>query len=1196
MLEGGKMKPLEIQKLPLNGTVCIEASAGTGKTFTIGLIVLRLVMERGLDLRRLAVVTFTDSATGELAERISGFLRIARDHAAGGVCTEKDRNIFDLVDSAKKMPGEQVLRRLDDALLNLDLARISTIHGFCSRILNEFAFETKSSFGMEVIKSQQELMGDILADFWRIEIATLDAKILRFLGKTTPGSLRKYLRDLLAFPGLAVDGPKIDLMVLKESSAEFEAEYDRIKTLWKDSRNQILEILTEDPHRFNQQSFHINSIPGYLEEMDQLFCEGKLDERMMVKFSFRNLESKIKKDVKYVVPSISFLTRIEPFVDRFKSLPDLIDASIKTRAHTYLVSQLKARQRSQRLRSYDSMISDLADALRAGGESTSALIRKGFSAVLVDEFQDTDPLQYEIFRRLFYMQDGIFFGIIGDPKQAIYRFRGGDIDTYIRARNGVPERDRHTIDNNYRSEPRLVHALNRIYEINNPAFGGRGPFLVNEIGYIKVNAKQTLLPPEQGGGVVPPITLWNAPDGEKTPEERLVGRRIADTIAGYMDSGRPLTIGPAGNRRPLKLGDIAILVNSHKTARLFKKILAQSGIRSVVGKSGSIFRSEEADDLMLLLEAIHNPSKEETVRALLVSSIHGFDLDALTGWERSDADRIATLDELNDGNRRWTKEGIAVALNHLLTRSLAFSLSNDPDRELFQERRITNFRHLIEILHTEELRVGRNPERLLSLFQRLRAEAEEAGDNEEMEQRLESDYDSVQIITMHKAKGLQWPVVFAPDLWRDGIHSPTPVAPIFSDERGRRADLNPEKFDEIKEKVHEEIRQERMRIAYVTLTRAESLLVAVTVNKVKPQEVKTQTPQKGKKPGPPKAKPVVADLSPSALLLRSPELITMKDEWGPLVRSEELTDIGVPRRFKERTAPTREGRILQWDAGRALSSKWSVGSYSGLTHGIAHGTSKAEPDSTTPEGIFAFPRGADAGTALHSVFERIDFVAAGDMGDPPPEVFTQLIEGILTDAGFPVKREPQWVGYVAGMVKQVMQAPIPIVSPGFRLADLYEKNRLAELEFHLTAAHPDQGKDPVTEKKLEGVLGPDVGRIVSGRQLAGFLNGFIDLVFRHNNKWWILDWKSNHLGNSAGRYDQAALESAMKEHNYHLQYHFYTVALTRYLSVASGGNFDYERDFGGILYLFIRGVDAHGNGIFHARPEREVISCLEEML
>ena len=402
-------------------------------------------------------------------------------------------------------------------------------------------------------------------------------------------------------------------------------------------------------------------------------------------------------------------------------------------------------------------------------------------------------------------------------------------------------------------------------------------------------------------------------------------------------------------------------------------------------------------------------------------------------------------------------------------------------------------------------------------------------------------------------------------------------APILFDipTQHRIADLRPEKSKEMKELENEEIRQERMRLAYVTLTRSESLLVVVTAN----------APERG------------ADIArdPAALLLRSAKLKTMTDDVGPLVQSEALARDETPCKYSPAIQSNEMKGLPQWPPGRAISTRWGVGSYSGLTRGIAQTMVPKEVDPTPAEGIFAFPKGAAAGTALHSVFERLDFLAAGRLGVSVPKEFSERVEGILTDAGFSTKREPQWVGHVVDMVKKVIQSPIPEVAPGFRLGDLSGEDRVTELEFHLTAAHPDLGKKPVTANELEAVVGSVVGRISAGGQLAGFLNGFIDLIFRHNEKWWILDWKSNHLGNSPSLYNREALGHAMEEHNYYLQYHLYTVALTRYLAVASGGVFDYDKNFGGILYVFLRGVDGNGNGIFYARPDREVIQRLEEL-
>jgi exodeoxyribonuclease V beta subunit len=1168
------MKPLDIRTLPLDGTVCIEASAGTGKTYTIALIVLRLVMETALDLRSLVVVTFTESATGELAERVAAFLRLAREYALNGIRTREDENIAALVDAAREGAGDKVLTRLDDALLNLDLARISTIHGFCKRVLDDFAFETKSSFGTGLIANRDDLAEEILADFWRREIVPLDPLLYSLVADVNPGSLRSELGRFLSFPGLQVDGPAVDQKLIDG----FLRDFDSLATLWAGSKQKILEMLNE-PKRFKTKAYEPTdeNLRRIARRLDACFDKSLPDLEAIRSISHSTLDALIyvpAKKAGFALPNIPIFKNADAFLEKYGPLREELPAALKKRAYDYLTTELNIRQKTLHVRSFDNMISDLASALNVGGEATASVIRKQFAAVLVDEFQDTDPLQYDIFRQLFHGQEGIFFAVIGDPKQAIYRFRGGDIDTYVRARKDVHPSRRFTIDNNYRSEARLVAAINKIYEIENPLFDGNGPFLDREIEYITVSAKRDLLPPEQDGEVVPPVILWNVADGERV-DERIVGRRIADAIARFMDPRHPLVLGSAKKRRPLSLGDIAILVGSHRTAALFKSILGQFGIRSVIGKSGSILQSDEADVVTVLLEAILNPSREKVVRALLVSKLYGYDIDGLTAWEASDTDRIATLDALNSSRSRWLKEGVASALNAMLSRSRAYSLADDGDGGLLNERRITNLRHLIELLHTEELRIGRNPERLMSSYLRLRAEAGQ-GSAEEMEQRLESDYDAVQINTMHKAKGLQWPVVFVPELCWDGVFANSAnVAPIFSDGKQRKADLDPAQFDEILQKVRAETRQERMRLAYVTLTRAESLLVAVTADR---------------------SEEGAPDLSPAALLLRSPQLRKMKDRKGPLVLAGDLTPVEKPGKPQVQVLRGQLRSVSKWDTAHRIAPGWSIGSYTSLVREAVQERFETESDPVPAEGIFAFPRGPEAGTALHSIFEKVDFADAGRPGAPRNPDVTRVIEGVLTDTGFHTRRESEWVGPVTEMVRQVLHAPISSVGDGFKLVSLGRDERIAELEFNLAAAHPDLGKPPVTEKSLTGVLGPDIGHVAKGRQLAGFLNGYIDLVFRHKGRWWILDWKSNHLGNSAARYDHAALERAMSDHNYHLQYHLYTVALVRYLRVASGGTFDYEREFGGVLYLFVRGIDGTGNGIYHARPGREIIARLEEML
>jgi exodeoxyribonuclease V beta subunit len=433
--------------------------------------------------------------------------------------------------------------------------------------------------------------------------------------------------------------------------------------------------------------------------------------------------------------------------------------------------------------------------------------------------------------------------------------------------------------------------------------------------------------------------------------------------------------------------------------------------------------------------------------------------------------------------------------------------------------------------------------------------------------------------------------VFATDTWRDGI-SKKAVAPIFTEDHIRKADLRPEEYDKIKERVLKERRQERMRLAYVTITRAESLLFAVTANR----------PSKGtaKNPG-------VPDRSPAALLLRSSQLTALRDALGALIREEDLDAEVTLQAVETRTTTTSDRSIVLWNTDRALKMPWSVGSYSGIVHGLSQERRPVDTETPVPEGIFAFPRGANAGTALHTIFEKMDFIDAGrlDVGDegkkkdPTSNMKTDelrvLIESSLTDEGISIKKNPDSVACVLQMIRTVMQSEIPQVGKGFTLGSLKTEDRLTEMEFYLSAGYPGQ-KAPVTTEELKKTVGLGASRIPEGKKLAGYMNGKVDLIFRYNKKWFILDWKSNHLGNSPSRYSSEKLEEEMGTHNYHLQYLFYTVALTRYLRKTTGEPFMYDTDFGGVIYIFLRGFDSAGNGVYFSKPPKSVIDGLDELL
>ena len=1173
---------LNVAKIPLDGSVCVEASAGTGKTYAIALIVLRLILERGLEMSSMCVMTFTKAATAELSDRIADFLRLTQQYVLDPqkVPEMKYAAVYQLVNDIRlTINDDEVIRqRIASALLNIDLMQVTTIHGFCIQTLEEYAFETGSSYGTEVTANLDEHIERILEDFWRKEITTIEPALFRYFDKKifeTCGvtQIKKKIKQLLSFPESRIQQP-VD--VIEQISSIIEKIRDR----WDEHTIAIeefkrvapIELLADyAPAKLGKAILELDNLRTGAEEVN--FTALKL-------LSIDKIESARRAKSKHrftgeIFQLMNDLIRIEKNNHNY-FIKENIKQLIYYRAWKYSVRELEVFKSEQHLRSYDDMIADLARGLNRGGERSAAAIRAKYSAVLVDEFQDTDAYQYQIISSLFLHKPGVFFAVIGDPKQAIYRFRGGDINTYLKAKNAIPEEQQFTINTNYRSEKTLVDALNKIYALNEQICDSKGPFLSGGIKYEEVKSAQDLDRPAIGSDMISPVTLWNMPEGEK-PENRTIGKRIAKTILTFIHCKHPLMLGAPAKRKPAALNDFAILVNSHQNAKYYKKCLAQYGIRSVIAKTGSILKSEEYEQILLVLRAILEPSNERIVRAMLVSRIYNYDPVKLATWEADSEERRDILAAMTDAKKRWERNGVAAALNSFLLRTGAFTLSTDPRNELYQERAFTNYRHLIEILNEEEVQIGKYPDRLLNAFIQMHMDANAAGDDES-QQRLESDRDAVTIMTMHKAKGLQWPVVFAPDLTTDGVSNFSMSDQIYYKGDERIANFDPDRETEAKAAMKEEIRQERMRVAYVAMTRAESLLYVVTA-----KDWKKDQKEEG-------------DFSPVALLLRSEGINVLSSGSDPLVRSEILADDDITGVYHKAEVPEELRTVSQWPDGKSIVQRWSIQSYSGLTKGTSHALIPSEKDDVIATGIFAFPKGPDAGTSLHTIFEKIDFIDAGNMDNHVPEPMKVLVEGILTDSGMTPRKEPELVQSALQMVRNVMQTPVPGLPADFRFGKLRKEDRIHELEFYLAAGHPDISREPITEKDLTTILGEDSGRIAKGKSIRGFLNGFIDVVFRHGDKWYIVDWKSNHLGNTTERYNTTALQSAMKQHNYYLQYHFYTVALHKYLKAVSNNTLTYDANFGGVIYVFLRGVDSAGNGFYVHRPERAVIEKLEVLL
>jgi len=1180
----------------LAGDTLIEASAGTGKTYAIACLYLRLVVEKGLLPENILVVTFTEAATKELRSRIRERLRSARDVFAG-VAGGDDFCIGLKNGSNSWWPGDgTALARIDMALQTFDCAAISTIHGFCSRALQENAFESGSLYETELVADQTDLLQSVVDDFWRMSFFSAEANLLPIMlrKKWLPDAMVRFLRGKLTNPELEVV-PLISSEEMARQCQQLDAAFTELAAMWRVHRAEIAGILTgHEGLSRSRNKFHPDAVPVLLAAMDRYVADAV---PAGIFPGFEKFTRDFMED--------NSLKRAEPPRHAFFDLCGEL-ATLAGQAFTALKSDLFvfARRRlaelkaDRAIRFYDDLLTDLFRALESpSGEMLAQNLRQRCRAALIDEFQDTDPVQYRIFQRIF-SYGGIPLFLIGDPKQAIYSFRGADIFAYLSARENVPPGKRLTMDRNWRSTPEMVDAVSHL-------FGQRRdrPFVFPAIGFPRVTAAREERPLALEGRDPAPLQVWflerDGGSGKVIPLGKALPRiagLVAAEISGLLADGRDGTALLDG--RGVLPEDIAVIVRSHDQASLVQKALRQRGIPAVVQSTSSLFSTGEAKEMCRVLAAVVEPSRETAVRSALgtdMFGVSGNEIAALLEDEASWEERLASFREYHE---LWRKRGFMTMFRCLLAREgVRERLLCLPDGE----RRLTNILHCGEVLHHAAVHEIHGMDALRAWFsERVNAPPE----NEEYQIRLESDEKAVRIVTVHVSKGLEYPIVFCPFSWGGVFESGDAV--VCHEGWRMVADVGSDLFEKRRTAARAEQLAENVRLLYVALTRARCRCYLVW-GRFRHSESSAPAyllhyPEEKE------AGCVVEELSNIL------EHVTDADMVGAL-QALEVTGAGCLN-VSVNPEPPEGGCLLAPNSASlqefvpfrgSIEGDWRVSSFTALAAGHRETAELPDHDQDTPgrtedyrgrqEGIpaaegsmFSFPRGARAGICLHAVFEKLDF-AAGDDGIPA------LVAGQLHRHGF----GPEWREPVAATVRNVINAPIMHGGDRFCLRELSPGDWIAELEFFFPLRFIETKKIASLLRRWEGSCGD--GRLSSlADRLAftpvrGMLRGFLDMVFRHGGRYYLVDWKSNHLGNRMEDYGRDSLESEIERKLYRLQYLLYTVALNRFLA-ARDPAYRYDACFGGVLYLFLRGVDpAHpGSGIYHDLPPAGLVEELTAAL
>jgi exodeoxyribonuclease V beta subunit len=1080
--------------LELGGTSLVEASAGTGKTHAITLLVVRLILERQLEPSEILVMTFTEAATAELRVRIRRRLHQALDVLRGqpGELAETDPDLVRVCDRHRDPAS---LERLKRAVLGLDEAPITTIHGFCHRVLYDHALRTDAPYGAELVKDLEELDEDVIYDFWH-----------RYVAQT---------------PDLFEDLP--------------DSPLGRLRALLREVRRHTRAELVPEP-------------TDPVMELDRDFVR-------------------------------------------------------------YALEQLAQRKEQQGVFGFDDLLSRVASALSGpGGRTLATSLRERFKAALVDEFQDTDPVQWEIVDRLF-AQGGLPLFLIGDPKQAIYGFRGADVFTYLAAAGSAR---RSTMRVNWRSDPGLVAAVNQL-------FGGPDTFVFREISSNTIaprpGVENAFSAPMASGTASLELLLVrrenpSAPLSKPNADHqapRIVAAEIARLLAG----------GAKVRGRDVMASDVAVLTRDNRQCFLVQDALRDLGINSVVISDKSVWTSEEAVDLERVLDGVLDPGSAGARKRALATTLIGEDAASIDRLDEEPERLEVWLERFQSWQELWSGRGFLRMFRQLLREVGA------ADRLLGQqggERRLTNLLHLGELLERASVERQLGPAALLDWLGEQRRDDSNRGEHTEI--RLESDTDAVKVLTIHKSKGLEFPIVYCPFLWSGSLVSNSVGTPRLFHEGGKAfLDIDVEKDrrqDHIDIAKREGVAEE-IRLAYVALTRAQhrcSIIWAAARNHG--------------------AAAFSFVWRPDPALLASGEL--------KLNRLDKLADADIARDF-ERIAEASGGGIafrwLPWrhtaeplprpapDARPLSARKIEVPvraferteSFSGLTRHAhdTHAEASVEPDELArdhdeeasapldlgegdpqaPIVLLDFPRGPRAGNFFHEIFENIDFVDAA--GEDILEVAAQKFESFGYAREFPAEECDRLLALAVNAVTDALDAPLR--SDGLRLADVAREKRFNELEFRIPVARggarvsPERLAAAFAEHPSAGVPASYAERLktLGFEALRGYLKGFIDLVFVHEGRWYVVDYKTNHLGDSIGEYDSARMQREMADSHYYLQYHLYTLAVDRFLRRVEPG-YSYETSFGGVFYLFVKGMKpGQRTGVFFEKPPASRLAALSAL-
>ena len=1203
--------PLNPITLPLNQISLIEASAGTGKTYTIGSLYLRLLLKAGennfsrpLNVEEILVVTFTEMATEELKKKIRERITDAIDKLIAFAETQ-DKSAFKndefLTALCHDLDIFEAIHRLKLAEQNMDLAAIYTIHGFCRRMLMQYAFHSGIHFNLELIKDQSDLLVRFANEFWREHFYPLDFESANFIATelVSPANVLSLLKaDLGKDLQVEIENKQalsVPIQIfLPQYLGGYQKALNELKAFWLESADEISAIITNELVKdypkdqlksLNRKKYQVKRLGDWINKINQ-WSNNPRDYQINTTLKDYFLQSSIEKnceestdknkDKKPATPFYSpIFAELEKRVNALMT-PDLLSKLTLYHYRQGLQQKLLDYKLNHQEKSFDDLLRLLCEALQgAQGDELAEMIRFQYPFAMIDEFQDTDSQQYAIFSKIYRdnPEKNTGFIMIGDPKQAIYRFRGADIFTYLKASDEA--QSRFELTKNYRSEKHLVDGVNALFDFP------QSPFIYQNINFTAVDSRDDHLRFYLNGKAEPAYRFYLTESDKVNKTE--MAKICAISIQHWLKSAveNQAVFQNEDTCKTLQAANIAVLVRDKNEAALVKNELQKLGIASVyLSDQNSVFDSNVAKELAWVLKACLNVAERPILNAI-ATALFGLNAADIHQIQQNEAYWQRWADSFAQYQQTWQRQGILVMLHQIL---LEQGISERLLSQATGERDLTDFLHLAEILQ-QAATLHESEAALLSWFEKqIQGEG-----RQEAQIRLESERQLVKIVSIHKSKGLEYDLVWLPFLAAPSKDpSKKDINIYYSKERDETLwDIENRNLNALCEETF----AEELRLLYVALTRAKyQMAFALPTQFDKKWNALHYVLSQGE---------IGKEIALSVPKDTETLLQTFKEKMQDNVKICTKPNLEA---FPALSINTKNDDFKAAEFTGNIEQDWRITSFTsieqahrrqnyftesaGKKHAVFDDAKDYDSQNSieistallneSESSILDLPRGKQVGTALHRHFENCYF---SDLANT--EEIDKLRQSLQLDETF---TEP-----LQNWLQQISHTPLSN-EIGIALADLANKDCIKEMPFYLAIrAHFDVEAFNRALKAHHHLPSEPL----QFEQIQGMVRGSIDLVFRHNGKYYLVDYKSNFLGSTLASYNQEALKKEMLHSHYDWQYLIYTLALHRYLKNVLP-RYDYDRNFGGVFYLFLRGMNGEPqSGVFYDRPSVELITELD---